>query len=46
MGAALLADYVLTVAVSISSGSQYAAAAVPFLRGHEVLLGRRSSSWC
>ena len=36
--AALLTDYVLTVAVSISSGAQYAATAVPALRGHEVLI--------
>ena len=35
VGAALLVDYVLTVAVSISSGSQYAAAAIPSLSGHE-----------
>ncbi|MGI8646154.1 MAG: APC family permease [Nocardioides sp.] len=35
VGAALLVDYVLTVAVSISSGSQYAAAAIPGLSGHE-----------
>ena len=37
VGSALLVDYVLTVAVSISSGAQYAAAAVPALRGHEAL---------
>ncbi len=35
VGAALLVDYVLTVAVSISSGAQYAAAAIPSLSGHE-----------
>ncbi|MFD0804551.1 APC family permease [Nocardioides caeni] len=35
VGSALLVDYVLTVAVSISSGSQYAAAAIPALQGHE-----------
>ena len=35
VGSALLIDYVLTVAVSISSGAQYAAAAVPALREHE-----------
>ena len=35
VASALLVDYVLTVAVSISSGAQYAAAAVPGLRGHE-----------
>ncbi|MBF5081058.1 APC family permease [Quadrisphaera sp. INWT6] len=38
VGAALLCDYTLTVAVSVSSGAQYAAAALPFLNGHEVLL--------
>ncbi len=37
VGSALLVDYVLTVAVSISSGAQYAAAAVPALRGHEAI---------
>ncbi|WP_432523105.1 APC family permease [Kineococcus sp. SYSU DK006] len=37
VGSALLVDYVLTVAVSISSGAQYAAAAIPLLRGHEAL---------
>src|SRR5687768_10752746 len=36
VASALLVDYVLTVAVSISSGAQYAAAAVPSLSGHEV----------
>lgn len=35
---ALLVDYVLTVAVSISSGANYASAAVPALRHHTVLL--------
>lgn len=35
VAAALLVDYVLTVAVSISSGVQNAAAALPFMRGHE-----------
>ncbi|WP_460798780.1 APC family permease [Nocardioides pacificus] len=35
VASALLVDYVLTVAVSISSGAQYAAAAIPFLSGHE-----------
>lgn len=35
VASALLCDYILTVAVSISSGSQYAAAALPFLQGHE-----------
>lgn len=38
VASALLVDYVLTVAVSISSGAQYAAAAIPFLRHHEALL--------
>ena len=37
MASALLVDYVLTVAVSISSGAQYAATAFPPLRGHEAL---------
>jgi amino acid transporter len=37
VASALLVDYVLTVAVSVSSGSQYAAAAIPALRGHEAL---------
>lgn len=35
VASALLVDYILTVAVSISSGAQYAAAAFPALRGHE-----------
>jgi len=35
VASALLVDYVLTVAVSISSGVQNAAAALPLLRGHE-----------
>ncbi len=39
VASALLVDYVLTVAVSVSSGAQYAASAVPMLRGHEALLG-------
>ncbi|QNN52977.1 APC family permease [Nocardioides mesophilus] len=38
VASALLVDYVLTVAVSISSGADYAAAALPALRGHEVLV--------
>jgi amino acid transporter len=37
VASALLVDYVLTVAVSISSGAQYAAAAIPALSGHEAL---------
>ncbi len=36
VASALLVDYALTVAVSISSGAQYAASAIPALRGHEV----------
>jgi len=35
-GAALLVDYVLTVAVSISSGVDQVASAIPILRGQEV----------
>ena len=35
VASALIVDYVLTVAVSISAGAQYAAAAVPSLSGHE-----------
>ncbi|MEN8706531.1 MAG: APC family permease [Nocardioides marinisabuli] len=35
VASALLVDYVLTVAVSISAGAQYAASAVPALSGHE-----------
>ena len=35
VASALLVDYVLTVAVSISSGAQYAAAAIPAFTGHE-----------
>jgi amino acid transporter len=35
VASALLVDYVLTVAVSISSGSQYLATLVPAARGHE-----------
>jgi amino acid transporter len=37
VASALLVDYVLTVAVSISSASQYAASAVPALKGHEAV---------
>jgi len=36
VASALLVDYTLTVAVSISSGVQNAAAALPFLRGNEM----------
>ena len=35
VGAALMVDYVLTVAVSVSAGVQNAAAALGFLRGYE-----------
>jgi amino acid transporter len=35
VASALLVDYVLTVAVSVSSGAQYVASAIPVLRGHE-----------
>ena len=35
VASALLVDYVLTVAVSISSGVQNAASALPFINGHE-----------
>ncbi len=38
VASALLVDYVLTVAVSISSGAQYAAGAIPPLVGHEATL--------
>src|SRR3954464_13006579 len=38
VASALLVDYVLTVAVSISSGAQYAAGAIPRLVGHEATL--------
>ncbi|WP_457207517.1 APC family permease, partial [Nocardioides sp. P5_C9_2] len=37
VASALLVDYVLTVAVSISSASQYAAGAIPSLVGHEAV---------
>jgi amino acid transporter len=36
VASALLVDYVLTVAVSISSASQYAASTIDALQGHEV----------
>lgn len=35
VASALLVDYVLTVAVSVSSGAQYAASAIPLLRERE-----------
>ncbi len=38
VASALMVDYVLTVAVSISSAAQYAAAAIDPFRGHEALL--------
>ena len=38
VASALLVDYVLTVAVSISSGAQYAAAAIPAFSGHEAMV--------
>ncbi|MBA2558532.1 MAG: APC family permease [Propionibacteriales bacterium] len=38
VASALLVDYVLTVAVSISSAAQYAASAVPALNGNQVAL--------
>ncbi len=38
VASALLVDYILTVAVSISSGAQYASAAIPGLKGHEATL--------
>ena len=37
VASALLVDYVLTVAVSVSSGVQNAASALTFMRGHEAL---------
>ena len=38
VAAALLVDYILTVAVSVSSASSYASAALPSLKGHEVMV--------
>ena len=38
VASALLVDYVLTVAVSVSSGVQNATTALPWMRGHEVLV--------
>ncbi len=38
VASALLVDYVLTVAVSISSAAQYAASVIPLIRGHEAVL--------
>jgi amino acid transporter len=37
VASALLVDYVLTVAVSISAAAHYATAAIPGMRGHEVV---------
>ena len=39
VASALLVDYILTVAVSISSGASYITTAVPSLLGHEVPCG-------
>ena len=39
VGSALLVDYVLTVAVSVSAGVQNAASAFGFVRGHEATIG-------
>lgn len=36
VASALLVDYVLTVAVAVAAGAQYAASAIPGLRGNEV----------
>jgi amino acid transporter len=38
VASALLVDYVLTVAVSISSAAQYAASAIPALEGNQVIV--------
>ncbi|MGO1315820.1 MAG: APC family permease [Cellulomonadaceae bacterium] len=38
VASALFVDYALTVAVSVSSGAQYAAALIPGLRGHEAVV--------
>jgi len=39
VASALLVDYILTVAVSISSAAQYSASAISPLQGHEALVG-------
>ncbi|MER7070720.1 APC family permease [Terrabacter sp. NPDC000476] len=39
VASALLVDYVLTVAVSVSSGVQNASTVLGFVRGHEVVVG-------
>ena len=46
VASALLVDYVLTVAVSISSAAQYAAGAVNGLVGHEATVARRRGRRC
>lgn len=38
-GAALLIDYILTVAVSVSSGVENMASAIPFIGAHKVIIG-------
>jgi amino acid transporter len=38
VASALMVDYVLTVAVSISSAAQYAASAIPVLQGHQAVM--------
>jgi amino acid transporter len=38
VASALLVDYVMTVAVSVSSGVQNAASAIPFISGHEAVV--------
>ncbi|TWP37055.1 APC family permease [Leekyejoonella antrihumi] len=38
VGSALLVDYTLTVAVSVSSGVQNATAALPIIQGHQVVI--------
>ena len=46
VASALLVDYVLTVAVSISSGAQYAASAIHPLSGHEATFATRAGGAC
>ena len=46
VASALLVDYVLTVAVSISSGAQYAASARSGLSGHEATVAVRRGDAC
>ncbi len=38
VASALLVDYVLTVAVSISSAAEYASSAIPWIHGHEAVV--------